>query len=95
MKSFLKVLLFSVLLSSCSSQIVKIGRDANPPNPTYDKNQAFFIYGIAQTQEIDGRTICKEKGINRIRTQQTFVNVVLQVVTFGIYTPRTVEVYCN
>lgn len=95
MKSFLKVLLFSVLLSSCSSQIVKIGRDANPPNPTYDKNQAFFIYGIAQTQEIDGRAICKEKGINRIRTQQTFVNVVLQVVTFGIYTPRTMEVYCN
>ncbi len=95
MKSFLKALLFSVLLSSCSSQIVKVGRDANPPNPTYDKNQAFFIYGIGQTQEIDGRAICREKGINRIRTKQTFVNVLLQVVTLGIYTPRTLEVYCN
>jgi hypothetical protein len=95
MKSFLKVLLFSVLLSSCSSQIVKVGRDANPPNPAYDKNQAFFIYGIGQTQEIDGRAICKEKGINRIRTKQTFGNILLTLVTFGIYTPRTTEVYCN
>jgi hypothetical protein len=95
MKSFLKVLIFSVLLISCSSQIVKVGRDANPPNPTLDKSQAFFVYGIGQTQEIDGRAICKEKGINRIRTKQTWVNVLLQVVTFAIYTPRTVEVYCN
>ena len=87
MKSFLKVLIFSVLLSSCSTQIVKVGRDANPPNPTFDKSQDFFIYGIGQTQEIDGRAVCKDKGINRIRTKQTFGNVLLQVVTFGIYTP--------
>jgi hypothetical protein len=95
MKKFLKLCLFVLILNSCSSQIILTGKKTASNKPQYDKSQAFFILGVAQSKEIDGEAICKDKGINKIRTVQTALDVVFKVITVGIYTPRTMEIYCN
>lgn len=95
MKKILKIVILVMILNSCSSQIILVGKKSTSSNLTYDKSQAFFIEGIGQTKEIDGAAVCKDKGINKIQTVQTFLDVFFKVITIGIYTPRSMEIYCN
>jgi len=58
-------------------------------------SQPFFVSGIGQRKSIDAAQVCGgQEKVNRVEVQQTFVNGLLSVVTFGIYTPREARVYC-
>ncbi|MGC0794027.1 Bor family protein, partial [Pantoea agglomerans] len=51
--------------------------------------------GIGQRKSIDAAQVCGgQEKVNRVEVQQTFVNGLLSVVTFGVYTPREARVYC-
>jgi len=82
-------------LSACSTQRIYMKNDMTGTMPSYEKSQTFFIYGIGQTQDLNAGEVCGKKSISRIETNQTFVDGLLSVITFGIYTPRTVSVFCK
>jgi Bor protein len=83
------------VLSGCASQtFVMSGATTNPP--TKQESMSFFIYGVGQEQVVDAAKICGgvEKVV-KIESQETVMNIVFRVVTFGIYTPRDAKVYCK
>lgn len=56
----------------------------------------FFIAGLGQTDKIDAISICgKEENILAVESQQTFINGLIRLVTFSIYSPREYIVYCK
>jgi hypothetical protein len=93
---------FSILflLSSCATQRFNVDNDnirQNPKsNPHYQESSHFFIGGIGQTDYIDAAMLCKRYGgVNFVEVKHSFVDGLLAVVTYGIYTPRTKNIYCK
>lgn len=89
-------LLGSVLLASgCATQTGLI-QPTQQVTPTYSKSQSFFISGIGQTQSVNAAEVCGgASNVAKVQTLQSPKDVALGIVTFGIYTPRTANVYCK
>jgi hypothetical protein len=61
--------------------------DAPVAKTVYDR-KAFFIGGLLPTNEIDLAAHC-EHGVVRIREQTTFGDGFFNLISLGIYTPRS------
>lgn len=53
----------------------------------------FFFWGLAGDKTVDLKAMCPQ-GVARWKSQQTFVDSLLGIVTLGIYIPRHVTVEC-
>ena len=96
MKNFKIYLLVFLVCLGCSRQRILSSGNFGKNEPNYEHSQDFWIYGIGQTQDLNAVEICKGKGgVEKTETIQTFVNGLLGFITFGIYYPRTVRVYCR
>jgi len=82
-------------ISGCATQTYHIN-PGNSSTPTADKMQNFFISGLGQEQEMDAASICggADKVI-KVASKHEFVDGLLGVLTFGLYTPRHAKVYCK
>ncbi|CAO95753.1 Bor family protein [Erwinia tasmaniensis] len=95
MKKILVATTLAVLLSGCAQQTfqMKHNQVAAPKQVT---THHFFVSGIGQQKTVDAAAICGGAAkVERVEVQETFVNVLLRVVTLGIYTPREARVYCE
>lgn len=92
---FVSVLLCSAFLFGCAAQTFTINGE-NGEVPTSQKSQHFFISGLGQEKVTDAAKVCggADKVI-KVEAQHTFLNGLLGLVTFGIYTPRDAKVYCK
>ena len=52
-----------------------------------------WVYGLVPPSTISTQAKCKH-GVARVETQISFVNGLVRVVTFGIYTPMSIKVTC-
>ena len=94
MKKVLLTAAFAVLLSGCAQQTFNLGQGV-ATKPKEVTTHHFFVSGIGQHKTIDAAKVCGGADkVVRVETQQTFVNGLLGLVTFGIYTPREARVYC-
>jgi hypothetical protein len=53
----------------------------------------FFFWGLLGDKTVDLTAACPQ-GVSRWKSEQTFVDTLLAVVTLGIYIPRHVTVEC-
>lgn len=44
---------------------------------------------------MNAQTVCQGSGVAKVNSTFTPLDIVLGAVTFGIYSPRTMEIYCN
>jgi hypothetical protein len=82
-------------MSGCAAQTFNIN-GANGEVPASQKSQTFFIRSLGQEKIIDAAKVCG--GVDKIvkvEAQYTFVNGLVGLFTFGIYTPRAAKVYCK
>ena len=91
----LLIILAVLALTGCATQTYQINGDTTV-QPTLDKSQTFFLHGIGQQQSMNAADICggADKVI-KVESQESFVNILLRMITFGIYTPRQSKVYCK
>ncbi|WJG08885.1 Bor family protein [Aliiglaciecola sp. LCG003] len=84
-----------VLLAGCATQSFKIN-DGIADRPDYHKMQHFFFSGVAQEQQIDAAKICfGAENIIKVEVRQSFLNGVLGYLSYGIYTPRDIKIFCK
>lgn len=91
----ISIAVFALMLGGCAAQTFTINGDTKA-TPTLQESQHFFVNGLAQGKTADVAGICG--GVDKIikvEAQQTFVNGIWSVLSFGIYTPRDVKVYCK
>ena len=92
----MKKLLFAAffMLSACS--IVSFDLSDSKPSvmPDASGRNDFLIGGIGQEQIIPTTEMCR-KGVSTVKVKYTFTDGLLAVITLGIYTPSTYEIYCN
>ncbi len=84
-----------LLMSGCATQTYHINGGASS-TPNANEMQNFFVDGIGQTQELDAAKICGGADkVVKVESKQEALDVLLAMVTGGIYTPRHAKVYCK
>jgi hypothetical protein len=95
MKPFICIAATAILLNGCAAQTFNINGSTGE-QPTDQQSQHFFISGIGQEKTTDAAAICGGvENVVKVEAQQTFINGLLGLITFGIYTPRDAKVYCR
>lgn len=97
MKKFITVPLLVAFLAGCTTQTAQIaGKVTDNIKPTKSVNQHFFIGGIGQQETLNVLEVCGSADkVNQVETVLSGSNLLVGVVTLGIYTPRTANVYCK
>ena len=80
---------------SCSTRTFNLNSGGSDV-AAVDKMQSFFVYGIGQEQTLNASTICGGSDkIIKVQTETTFLNGLLAALSYNIYAPRQVRVYCK
>lgn len=82
----------AVLATGCATQTYTLSNQSQA-EPSYKKNQPFFVNGIGQEQEVNAAEVCNN--VAKVQTKMTFLNGLLGTVSYGIYTPRQIKVFCK
>jgi hypothetical protein len=94
MKKIILPLLLAASLAACTTQTAFI----NGQNGKLAKEemQTFFLSGIGQTQTIDAAAVCGgATKVVKVERTTSFLNGMLGILSFGIYTPFDAKVYCQ
>lgn len=95
------LILTTFLITGCATTVLInknsiSAEQAAAQKPTRKGKNQFFVSGLGQTQYIPAVEICgSEEKIARVETRYSFVDLLLQVITWGIYTPSTYRVFCQ
>ena len=82
----------SVGLSGCYHITVTTGAPAAPT--VVDKPwQNSFIYGLVPPPELNTKDLCAN-GVSQVETEHSFVNGLVAMLTFSLYTPMHARVTC-
>jgi hypothetical protein len=100
MKKYLILLTALLLITSCSTQRFSINniskREVPKTNPHFSKWSHFFFWGIGQETFLNSAEMCKDEGgIAFVETKLTFAQGFIGTISYGIYSPRTNNIYCN
>lgn len=93
-KSLLQLALFitlSVTFSSCYTYTMTVGKGAQGSTTVTEKNH-YLIYGLAPLTISDPQKMAGGAQDYTVTVQHTFVDGLLNAITFGIYTPTTTVV---
>lgn len=81
-----------IVLPGCYHAVVDTG--LAPGTQVIDKQWAHgFLYGLVPPSTVETAAKCPH-GVARVETQQSFVNGLARLLTFGIYTPMQITVTC-
>ena len=88
------VLLATLAFSSaCYHATIETG--AAPSSQVIEKEwAASWIGGLVPPDPVETASKCPN-GVSKIETQHSFLNMVANILTFGIYTPMTITVTCG
>ncbi|MBI4598441.1 MAG: Bor family protein [Candidatus Omnitrophica bacterium] len=85
-----------VVLSGCATvTLTQQGERTISSHPTYEKREAFFLWGLVGDHWIDVRKVCGTQNVQQMQTQFTFLDELFTFITLGIYAPRTAKVWCR
>ena len=84
------------LMSACSSVTIRDqGKQKLAGDPTWEKSEPFFFWGLAGTGHVNVDEVCGNRKASQLQTQRTFVDGLLGVITLGIYSPHSARVWCE
>lgn len=88
LKLFLAGIALSTMLSSCYTYTTVVGKGAQSGLETRKMNH-YLIYGLAPIATADAKEMAKGATDYEVTTKITFIDGLINGITFGIYTPTT------
>ena len=89
--SAIVVIAASLMLGACHTIRFEVG--SSPVSRVVHQRKAFFLWGLVPTREVDLGSLCAD-GTVAVREDATFGDGFLDLITLGIYSPRTSWYYC-
>jgi hypothetical protein len=85
-----------LLLGACSTVTIQPEKIAKlEGEPSYQDSRHFFFWGLMGQHRVDVKQVCGDKKVLQMQSQQTLGDGVLGAITFGIYAPHSVKVWCE
>jgi hypothetical protein len=93
----LLLLLLALLSAGCSTVLFVRNERSRIFTPAiYETRRPFYFFGLAgQDQDVYLDRICLGKDVDQVSTEYTGGDVLVSLVTLGIYTPRTLKIWCQ
>ena len=89
-------LLAPAILVSCSTVTIRPEGGRRDMRPSaYEERKDFWFWGLVGEGHIDVRKACGEQTVDQMQAVYTGMDVLLNIVTLGIYAPRTAKVWCR
>lgn len=83
-----------LVIASAGCYHATIVTGATPSTDTIEQGFASsWVYGLVPPKTVETASKCVN-GVAKVETQQSFVNGLVAVITFGIYTPISIKVTC-
>ncbi|MBU6153792.1 MAG: hypothetical protein KGP28_05775 [Bdellovibrionales bacterium] len=96
MNKILMSIILAIMVSGCTTVTIRDqGTSKINSEPNYSSSKSFFFWGLAGKAQINVSEICGGKAPAQIRTERSFVDGFLGLITLGIYSPRSAYVWCN
>lgn len=96
MKKMLLVMILAGLAAGCSTMTIHPKASYKRiTEPTYQLTVPFYFWGLSGAHRLDVNAICGDKKPVQMQTQATVENMLLTLVTLGIYAPHTAKVWCE
>ena len=84
----------ALAVGGCAKQSFVVS--GGPGQTATDAMHVFIIGGIGQSQTVNAGQVCGgAENVVAVEAQETFLNGLLGVVTFGIFTPRQYRIMCK
>jgi len=96
MRSLAPICIAAALVGSgCFRHIMEVSGTTPAAEPSYDAWHSHFILGLVDGAEpVQLRAACPQ-GVARIESYLSAGGAILTVITLGIWSPFTVQVYCD
>lgn len=83
-----------LMLTACATQTAHL--DTQPSKLSQEDMQTFFVSGLGQTQTVNAAAVCGSADkVVKVERVKSFLDGVLGLLSFGIYTPEDAKVYCK
>lgn len=90
------ILMLPLLLVACyKTPLVNFSGGQGSPGQVVKVWNSSLILGLVPLSEVDVRAACGDKGVWSVTTQMSFVNLLLNGITGGIYSPTTAKITCR
>jgi len=81
-----------LLLGACFHATIETG--LTPSTQVLERKWASsWIFGLVPPKTVETASRCPD-GVAKVETQRSFLNQVVEILTFGIYTPMDIRVTC-
>lgn len=86
-----------VVMTGCASVTISPdGKSKLSSEPNYQNTENFYFWGLTpDVNEVNVTDICAGEDVRQMQAQTTFVDGLLGAITLGIYSPRSVKVWCE
>jgi len=87
------ILISITLLSACSAVTIAPG-GAVQGKPTETESRAFYGLGLLGDKNVHTRDYCATGTLQQIRAYRSAADGLLALITLGVYSPMTLDVWC-
>jgi hypothetical protein len=90
-------IMFSVALCGCYTTTIRSGKSASPAQPTVEYDEKWHsgvVYGLAELSGPHDLAKACPNGWAEIHTETSFLNGLVDLLTWSLYTPQTVTIQC-
>ena len=85
-----------MLLASCATVTIHpTPHQKLTAAPSHTQSLDFFFWGLVGEHHVDVKQICNDAKVIQMQSQRKFADNLLSFVTLGIYSPRTINVWCE
>ena len=63
--------------------------------PDYVQRKSYYLFGIIGQRHVNTRIACKGRNIEQVRAEHTPGDVMMTMITLGLYVPKTAKVWCE
>lgn len=92
----LSITTLAVILTACSATTIRTDSAKRvDTTPTYQETQKYYLFGLIGENHINTTEICQGKSVKQMQSQTTFMNGLVEILTLGIYSPKTARVWCE
>ncbi|RHX91827.1 hypothetical protein DLM75_00845 [Leptospira stimsonii] len=100
--NYIILIFFCVSITFCQHARVEVSPIANQKKKTESKRerillkQNYYLMGLLPRKiEYEEASVCPERGIKEIHQYSSFSNIIYEQLTLGIYSPRSLEIFCH
>lgn len=95
MRTIAAITCAALLVSTAACYHATIETGLAPSTTVIEKPFASaWIYGLVPPSTVETQAKCGSRGVSKVETQLSFVNMLVGFITLDIYTPMTIQVTC-